>query len=154
RYGRPLVAAGLALVAAGLAVCVLVLHFVPGRGAPVALVAPLVIAGAGSGLVIAPNQTLTLAEVPVARAGSAAGVLQTGQRIGAAIGIAGVGSVFFARLAAGHWSTAFRTALLVAIAFVLVALVAALADTWAARRAGADRRPHRRADRTRAPAPR
>ena len=36
--------------------------------------APLLVAGLGSGLVISPNQTLTLAEVPVERAGSAAGV--------------------------------------------------------------------------------
>jgi hypothetical protein len=64
-----------------------------------ATAAPLLLAGFGNGLVISPNQTLTLAEVPVRRGGSAAGVLQTGQRLGSAVGIAAVGSVFFARLA-------------------------------------------------------
>jgi EmrB/QacA subfamily drug resistance transporter len=143
RYGRPLVATGLTLVAGGLAATVAVLHFVPGRGAPLATALPLLVAGLGSGLVITPNQTLTLAEVPVDRAGSAAGVLQTGQRIGAAVGIAAIGSVFFARLSRspGGWSSAFREALLVAIAFMLVALVAALADILAGRRAA--RREHR-----------
>ncbi len=65
-----------------------------------ATAAPLLVAGIGSGLVISPNVTLTLSEVPVARAGSAGGVLQTGQRIGAAAGIAATGSVFFGALAA------------------------------------------------------
>jgi EmrB/QacA subfamily drug resistance transporter len=136
RFGRPLVAAGLAMVGTGLATTVLALHFVPGREAPLATIAPLLIAGLGSGLVITPNQTLTLAEVPVAEAGSAGGMLLTGQRIGAAMGIAGVGSVFFATLAATHegWSRAFRDALLVAIAFITAALVAALADIAALRR--------------------
>ena len=33
----------------------------------------VLVAGLGNGLVITPNQTLTLAEVPVVRAGGAAG---------------------------------------------------------------------------------
>jgi EmrB/QacA subfamily drug resistance transporter len=136
RYGRPLVAIGLALVAAGLALTLLALHYVPGQGAGWAAAAPLLIGGIGSGLVISPNQTLTLAEVPVARAGSAGAVLQTGQRIGTALGIAVVGAVFFAQLDAhrGSWGPAFRTALLVTIGFVLIALVAAVSDVLAARR--------------------
>ncbi|MEV4639990.1 MFS transporter [Actinoplanes sp. NPDC049548] len=135
RYGRPLVATGLALVAAGLIATVVALHFVPGHNAGWAAAVPLLVAGAGSGLVISPNQTLTLSEVPVRRAGSAGAVLQTGQRIGTALGIAVVGAIFFNRLAAngGSWSLAFRTSLLVTIGFVLVALVAALVDVRSAR---------------------
>jgi EmrB/QacA subfamily drug resistance transporter len=130
RFGRPLVATGLAMVAIGLGAVVGTLHFVPGRGAPLALAVPLLVAGIGSGLVITPNQTLTLSEVPVAQAGSAAGMLQTGQRMGAAAGIAGVGAVFFSTLAAtgDGWSRAFRDALLIAIAFVVIAFAAAVAD--------------------------
>lgn len=145
RLGRPLVAAGLALVALGLAIAVVVLHFVPGHDAPFATTGPLLLAGLGSGLVITPNQTLTLSEVPVPEAGSASGMLLTGQRIGAATGIAGVGSVFFAALAATHegWTPAFRDALLVAIAFILTALLAALADIAARRRQRQSRAAHR-----------
>ena len=141
RYGRPLVALGLAPVAAGLGGTVLALDLVPGAGGGWAAAVPLLVAGLGSGLVISPNQTLTLAEVPVERAGSAGAVLQTGQRIGTAMGIAVVGAVFFNRLAAtgDDWSSALRTALLVTVGLVLVALVAALADVLAARRA--DRAP-------------
>jgi len=138
RYGRVLVLAGLALVAAGLGLTLLALHFVPGTGAGWAAALPLLVAGVGSGLVISPNQTLTLSEVPVRRAGSAGAVVQTGQRIGTAVGIAAVGAVFFAQLATngGSWGLAFRTALLVTIGFVLVALIAAAADVALGRRHG------------------
>jgi EmrB/QacA subfamily drug resistance transporter len=130
RFGRPLVAFGLAVVAVGLVATNLVLHFVPGHGAGWAAALPLLVAGLGSGFVISPNQTLTLSEVPVERAGSAGAVLQTGQRIGTATGIAAVGALFFAQLASHHgsWVLAFRTALWVTVGFVVIALLAALAD--------------------------
>ena len=109
----------------------LALHFVPGRGAGWAAALPLLVAGIGSGLVISPNQTLTLAEVPVERAGSAGAVLQTGQRIGTAVGIAAVGARVLRparRPAAAAGCLAFRTALMVTVGFVLIALAAALGD--------------------------
>jgi MFS family permease len=130
RWGRPLVVAGLAAVVVGLLATALALHFVPGHGAGWAAALPLLVAGVGSGFVITPNQTLTLSEVPVARAGSAGAVLQTGQRIGTATGIAAVGALFFAQLVAPHrsWVLAFRSALWVTIGFVVIALAAARAD--------------------------
>jgi EmrB/QacA subfamily drug resistance transporter len=136
RYGRPLVAFGLVVVLVGLVATEVVLHFVPGDDAGWAAALPLLVAGLGSGLVISPNQALTLEQVPVRRAGSAGAVLQTGQRIGTALGIAAVGALFFNRLAhnGGDWGLAFRAALLVTIGFVLVALVAALSDVIVARR--------------------
>ncbi|MFC4494211.1 MFS transporter [Streptomyces ovatisporus] len=139
RYGRPLVAWGLALTAVGLAGAIGTAHAVPGRETGWFLTVPLLVAGVGSGLVISPNQTLTLSQVPVARGGSAGGVLQTGQRIGAAVGIAGVGSIFFSRLNAGNgspgsWAGAYQHGLVLSVAFVLVALAAALADVWTGRR--------------------
>jgi MFS family permease len=129
------VVAGLIMVAAGLTAVVVVLHFVPGRGAGWAAALPLLIAGIGGGFVISPNQTLTLSAVPVRRAGSAGAVLQTGQRIGTAVGIAAAGTVFFAQLAStgGSWVLALRYALGVAIGFVLIALAAAVADVLGAR---------------------
>ncbi|MFJ6215847.1 MFS transporter [Streptomyces sp. NPDC092296] len=130
RFGRPLVVWGLVMVVVGLAGAAFAVHRVPGPSAGWATAAPLLLAGLGSGLVISPNQTLTLNEVPVVRAGSAGGVLQTAQRIGSAIGIAAVGSVFFARVASHHgdWPGAFQLGVVVATAFVLAALLVALAD--------------------------
>jgi EmrB/QacA subfamily drug resistance transporter len=126
RFGRPLVAIGLATVVTGLVAVVVVVHVVPERNAPLAMA--LLVAGLGSGLVVTPNQTLTLAQVPVPQAGSAAGMLQTAQRIGSAAGIAGVGAVFFLSVESG-WSVAFRHSLLLAAAILTVALVVAVLDS-------------------------
>lgn len=125
RYGRPLVAAGLVLAAAGFAGTWLAAGLVPGRGIVWATAVPLLAAGIGSGLVITPNITLTLSQVPVAQAGTAGGVLQTGQRLGAAAGIAVTGAVFYAAADGGR---GLRAGLLVILGFVLASLAAALVD--------------------------
>jgi len=132
RIGRPLVAAGLLMVVIGLLGTALAVHLESGPPVGWATVAPLLFAGIGSGLVISPNQTLTLSEVPVARAGSAGGVLQTAQRIGSAAGIAAVGSVFFSRVDGrrADWSGGFQLALLTATGLAALALVVALADIF------------------------
>ncbi|MEV6369652.1 MFS transporter [Micromonospora musae] len=136
RVGRPLVAVGLLGVVLGLAGTWLALRLFPDLPAPWVTAAPLLLAGIGSGLVIAPNQTLTLAQVPVPQAGSGAGMLQTGQRIGSAAGIAAVGSAFFASLASNHgdFTTAFEHSLLVATVIIALGLIAALIDVLLNRR--------------------
>ena len=63
------------------------------------LALPLLLLGIGAGAIITPNQALSLADVDPRMGGAAGGVLQTAQRIGAAIGQAVIGSVFFAVLA-------------------------------------------------------
>lgn len=127
RAGRRVVAVGLATVILGLSATMVATALVPGPGAGLATALPLLVAGMGSGLVISPNQAITLSEVPPAGGGSAAGVLQTGQRLGSSIGIAAAGSTFFGSLADG-WPTAFRHGLTVVLLCVAVALAAALYD--------------------------
>ncbi|MGN6751638.1 MAG: MFS transporter [Intrasporangium sp.] len=135
QYGRPLVALGLLVVIVGLILTDLVITL-RGHDPSWWIEPPLLLAGLGSGLVISPNVTLTVSEVPVSQAGTAGGVLQTGQRIGTAAGIALIGSVFFARLASGHGDFAAATGLAVRVTVILVvvALVAALVDVFASRR--------------------
>ncbi|KAF4407486.1 MULTISPECIES: MFS transporter [Streptomyces] len=135
RYGRGLVVAGLVAVGVGLTGVIAAVYAVPGRHAGWAMALPLLLAGLGGGSVIAPNQTLTLAVVPPRQGGSAGGVLQTGQRIGSAAGIAVVGSFFFSRLTAGggNWAAAFRQSLWVSVGFVALALAVAVADLRARR---------------------
>ncbi|AXX29986.1 DHA2 family efflux MFS transporter permease subunit [Actinosynnema pretiosum subsp. pretiosum] len=133
RHGRVVVVVGLALEAAGLVVVDLVLRGAPERiGLAIAL--PMLVAGIGNGLVIAPNQTLALHDVPPRQSGTAAGVLQTGQRIGSAIGISAAGAVFFAALGGGGWDHAITTSLLVTIGLILLALVVGLVDLVQGRR--------------------
>ncbi|MFF7248478.1 MFS transporter [Embleya sp. NPDC008237] len=131
RFGHALVTGGLLMVVVGLVGAIVAVDEVPGHRVGWAMVAPLVCAGLGSGLVISPNQTLTLAEVPPVQGGAAGGVLQTGQRIGSAMGIAAVGSVFFSRLAADQgrdWAGPLRHGLMVSVGFVLAAFVVAFLD--------------------------
>nr|WP_254553284.1 MFS transporter [Kitasatospora sp. MMS16-BH015] len=128
-HGRTVVIVGLVGVIAGTGLSALAVHLVPGQNAAYATAAPLLLAGVGSGLVIAPNLSLALSRVPIERAGTAGGVIQTAQRLGTATGVACVSAVFFAHLAdTGSWSGAFQLGVLVAIAFELCALVCAVAD--------------------------
>jgi EmrB/QacA subfamily drug resistance transporter len=138
--GRPLVAGGLVLVIVGFLGALLAVHLVPAHGTGWATLLPLVVAGFGGGLVIAPNQALTLSEVPVQQAGTASGLLQTGQRVGAAIGIAAVGSAFFAAVASSHgdFARGFERGLTVAVCFVGASLVIAIIDITLDRRKRGD----------------
>ena len=132
RRGPKLVAFGLATFLVGMAGVWLAVGAHPGHDVALWTALPLLIAGAGGGLVISPNLTLTLSKVPVERAGSAGGVLQTGQRIGSAAGIAVTGSVFYNRLASSHgdYASAFRHGIVSICAFAAAALVLALADAF------------------------
>ena len=132
RRGPKLVAFGLATVLVGLAGVWLAVGAHPGHDVALWTALPLLIAGLGGGLVISPNLTLTLSQVPVERAGSAGGVLQTGQRIGSAAGIAVTGSVFYNQLASSHgdYASAFRHGIVSIAAFVAAALALVLADAF------------------------
>jgi MFS family permease len=144
RLGRWLTVIGLSTVAVGLAIAALVLRHVSGHAATFAVAGPLLLGGLGGGLVVSPNLTLTLEDVPVRMAGAAGGALQTGQRIGSAIGTAVLASVFYAMLdRAGHrgdYSVAISDTLLVAAAIMLLALALAVTEL-ARRRARARRAP-------------
>jgi EmrB/QacA subfamily drug resistance transporter len=137
RMGRTLVALGLLLVTVGLLATALAIHLVHGVPVGWATLVPLLVAGIGGGFVITPNVTLTLDEVPVDRAGSAGGVLQTGQRLGSAVGIALVGSLFFHRLSTsrGDWGSAVDVGLFLCAGFVAAALVLSVLDMLWGRRA-------------------
>ncbi|MEU3986354.1 MFS transporter [Streptomyces sp. NPDC026672] len=129
RQGRALVVLGLVAVGVGLLGTIAAVRLAPGDSVGWAAALPLLVAGVGSGLTVSPNTTLTLARVPVRRAGAAGGVLQTGQRIGSASGIAAVGAVYFAHVANhGRASGALQLGILTALVFILAALALAVAD--------------------------
>jgi EmrB/QacA subfamily drug resistance transporter len=129
RLGRWLTVTGLISVAGGLAVTALVLRHVGPSSAATACAGPLFLAGIGGGMVVTPNITLALEAVPVQMAGSAGGALQTGQRIGAALGTAALASVFYSALTRTHdYSTAISDALFTAAGSMLLALTLAVAE--------------------------
>ena len=99
RIGRTVLVIGTGMVAAGLIALWLVLMLVtPGELTSWDLLLPLLVAGTGSGLFIAPNAQFIIATVDRQEAGAASGVIATMQRVGSAIGIAIIGSVFFGTL--------------------------------------------------------
>ncbi len=100
-----------------------------GSGPRWLLVPALLVAGLGGGGVVSPNFTLTLQDVPPRMGGAAGGALQTGQRIGSALGAALLMSVFRVALAHG-WApqSALRLTLAGASVLVLAALALAVLD--------------------------
>jgi EmrB/QacA subfamily drug resistance transporter len=97
--GRTVLVIGAGMVAVGLSALWLVLLLVsPGDLTNWDLLLPLLVAGTGSGLFIAPNAQFIIATVDRHEAGAASGVIATMQRVGSAIGIAIIGSVFFGTL--------------------------------------------------------
>ena len=154
--GRAVVVVGLVVAAVGLTAADVVTAAVQGTAGAVALAACLGVTGVGSGLVISPNQTLTLADVPRSTSGVAGGALQTGQRIGSAMGVAAVTAVFYSVLASeglsgqrpagaggevpeqvqAAFGEALSGGLRVSLGLVVAALVLALLDLRRRRSAG------------------
>ncbi len=86
----------------------------------------LFLAGVGGGGVISPNFTLTLADVPPAMGGAAGGALQTGQRIGSALGAALLMTVYQFALGLTSAPVAARSALVAALLVLSVAMLVAV----------------------------
>jgi MFS family permease len=102
---------------------------VPHHGIAWATLFPVLVAGVGGGMVVAPNQSLALSAVPLPEAGVAAGLLQTGQRVGTSIGIAAAGSAFFVSLHRHtSFADAYRSGVVVIAAITATALLLVLID--------------------------
>lgn len=127
--GRRVTVLALLVMIGGL---VLVTVLVPGHDGPglwPLLVLPLLLSGLGGGGVVSPNFTLTLAPVPPRMGGAAGGALQTGQRIGSALGAAMIMAAYQVTLSrTDDTEPALRAALLTALAILAVALLLAVRD--------------------------
>ena len=129
RVGRRVTVLALLVVIVGLVSVMLLVPGHDGDGLWPLLVVPLLLAGLGGGGVVSPNFTLTLEEVPPRMGGAAGGALQTGQRIGSALGTALVMSVYQVTVtASGSTATALRVALGTALVLIVLALVVAVRD--------------------------
>ncbi|MGW1811608.1 MFS transporter [Streptomyces sp. NPDC002078] len=123
RYGRLLTVCGLTGVIVGLGGTALLLRLAPLGIAPWLAAPVLFLGGVGSGCVVSPNITMTLRDVPVRMAGAAGGALQTGQRLGAAVGTAALPGFFYLVLGRSH---DYRAALVTALGAALVGMAASL----------------------------
>lgn len=146
RVGRALVVAGLGFVVIGFLLLVLAATLTPPDVTPWAMAGAFLVGGLGGGFVVSPNQTLTLAEVPIEQSGVAGSMQQLGQRVGTAIGTAVATSIFYgivrgetagasgaARLDAYH--DAFRSGTTFTVSLMALALVLAVSDLVVRRRA-------------------
>lgn len=143
KRGRALVVAGLATVIVGFLLVLAAAVLPSPELTPWLMAAALTVAGAGGGFVIAPNQTLTLADIPAAEGGVAGSIAQVGQRVGTAVGVAAVTAVFFSTMYAEAddpsrldlYHDGFRNGLFVSLALIGAALVLGLVDLRQRRRA-------------------
>jgi EmrB/QacA subfamily drug resistance transporter len=134
RLGRMVLVIGCAMIGIGLALVTLVIHLTAPATDGWYLAGPLLFAGLGGGMVIAPNQDFVLARVPRQEAGTASAILGTAQRIGSGIGIAVIGTILFGTLhvrpgpnaVASAFSHSSQFALLANAAIIALALVLVL----------------------------
>ncbi|MCS4591894.1 MFS transporter [Brevibacterium sediminis] len=120
QIGRRLVVWGIALCLVGLVATIAVVALLSqGIGSEWWMLLTLAFIGTAQGMVISPNQTLTLQEVPLRYAGSSGGVLQTGQRIGTSMGLAIMTALAFSITAVSNWHWGMMGAF-VAIAVIVV----------------------------------
>ncbi|MER5918145.1 MFS transporter [Streptomyces sp. NPDC001982] len=142
RLGRLLTVCGVMGVIVGIGGTALLIRYVPLDIAPWAAAPLLFLGGIGGGFVVSPNITMTLRDVPVRMAGAAGGALQTGQRLGAAVGTAALPGLFYLVLGRNN---DYRTALVTTLGAALVGMVASLAlATFDWQRDRRMRRPHRK----------
>jgi EmrB/QacA subfamily drug resistance transporter len=136
RLGARVLVGGLVLFTVGVAAAGLTGALAAGRvwagGVALLLALPLLVAGAGGGSVITPNQALSLAHVDVAGGSTAGGMLQTAQRVGNAIGAAVISAVFYAAASSpgpdreAGYGRAYGLALGVSVVFALAATALAV----------------------------
>ena len=136
RVGRVMVLGGMAAGMAGLLASVGIIHMHARAGwSSWWLTLTLLLLGVGQGLVVSPNQTLSLVDVPLEYAGAAGGILQTGERIGTSIGIAAITGLTFRVSHSSGWDVAAQVGLLAVVAAIAVsAAIAAVDLRLAARR--------------------
>jgi MFS family permease len=101
--GRPILHIGLVIMAIGTLVLLLSLHAV--HGGPVGaldLVPGLALFGTGMGMIFVPLFSIIMGEIDDHEMGSASGLLESSQQLGASLGVAILVTLFFSTLALEH----------------------------------------------------
>ncbi|MFC9911730.1 MFS transporter [Streptomyces sp. NPDC127197] len=127
RFGRGVLQAGALVMAAGLALYVWESERYGLAIASWQMALPLIVMGAGMGLIVAPLTDAILSEVPREHAGSASGLISTVQQMGNALGLGLVSVVFFGvvddRPASAQQGPAFVDGFQHAVGWVAVVMV-------------------------------
>ncbi|WP_436531348.1 MFS transporter [Actinoplanes sp. HUAS TT8] len=123
---RPSVTAALAGSSLAIAATIGVLHTTSGPALGIGLTLTQLAMGIGGGLVISPNQALTLARAPAGTAGLAGAFLQVSQRISATLATAAVTGILVATTTTGP--AAASAGLLICLAMMLLSTIFAALD--------------------------
>lgn len=128
--GRRMVIIGFGIAFTSMSLTALLVGFVEnGTVAFWWLAAPLMLMGLSQGMTISPNQTLTLNSVDPRFGGVAGGILQLGQRTGAAIGTAMIPGILFSLTEGGTaWLESFIITLTIIMGLILAAMGVSFAD--------------------------
>jgi EmrB/QacA subfamily drug resistance transporter len=133
--GRPILHIGLTIMFAGTLVLYLSLHAVRETVGAFSLIPGLAVFGIGMGMIFVPLFSIIMGEIGDDEVGSASGLLESCQQLGASLGIAVLATLFFstmslgqggpqAAIAAGRGVLAAEHTLLVTLALIAVAFAA------------------------------
>ena len=98
KFGRGVTMVGALVMAGGMAGLIATVHHFGGAVTTWEMAPALVVAGLGMGAVLAPLADILLAGVQPQDAGSASGIFNTSLQLGASIGVAVIGVIFFGLL--------------------------------------------------------
>jgi EmrB/QacA subfamily drug resistance transporter len=130
--GRPILHIGLTIMAIGTLVLYLSLHAVHGAVGALDLIPGLAVFGVGMGMIFVPLFSIIMGEIDDHEVGSASGLLESSQQLGASLGVAVLATLFFSTLslekggpqaavAAGRHLLAAERTLLMTLALIVVA---------------------------------
>ena len=132
--GRPILHVGLTLMGAGVTVLYLSLHASGGDVAFGDLAPGLAVFGTGMGMIFVPLFSIVIGDIEDHEVGSASGLLESMQQLGASLGVAVLATLFFSRfaleqggpraaVAAGRHLTAVEDTLLATLVLIAAGLV-------------------------------
>lgn len=134
--GRPILHIGLTIMAVGTLVLYLSLHAAGAGGVGAGELIPgMAVFGTGMGMIFVPLFSIVIGEISDEEVGSASGLLESSQQLGASLGVAILATLFFstmslgqggpqAAIAAGRGVLAAEHTLLVTLALIAVAFAA------------------------------
>jgi EmrB/QacA subfamily drug resistance transporter len=114
RLGKVVMVAGAAMQSAATVWVLATVHYRADGLSTWDLVPALVVAGIGLGMLVVPLVDVALATVPTNEAGAASGAYGTVQQVGAALGVAVVGTVFFSVVGTSYDAASLRAGLVAA----------------------------------------
>ena len=130
RYGSHVVTAGAAVSAVGLAALLVALLERGTAFSALDTLPAMLLVGVGNGLTITTLIGVVLSQVPPVRAGVASGMLVTAQQFSGAVGVAGLGTLFFSVLGSSATRVGFDHALEWTVAGDLALVLIALATSF------------------------